>query len=155
MNSDGEIDWPGYLAEWQLPEFRCVVLALGFEEVMYQGRRTAFHIDSAMASLRNFLTALRKVSPECRVLIILPLLPSDRAEFYRKFSSSPYIYGFRWSKRHNYRRLAEGVEEVAKEFPDVTVLPTCLWVPAGESERSPAYLEAIDCYLQYLEQMRN
>jgi hypothetical protein len=155
LNSDGEIDWPGYLAEWQLPEFRCVVLALGFEEVMYQGRRTAFHIDSAMASLRNFLTALRKVSPECRVLIILPLLPSDRAEFYRKFSSSPYIYGFRWSKRHNYRRLAEGVEEVAKEFPDVTVLPTCLWVPAGESERSPAYLEAIDCYLQYLEQMRN
>lgn len=155
LNSSGNVDWKNYLVQQHLPEFRKIVLALGFEEVMFQGRRMAFHIDPAIAALRTFLTEVKKVSPECQVLLVLPLLPSQKAESYRKLSNHPYIYGFRWAKRHNYRRLTEGVEQIAKEFPNITVLPTHLLVPAGESERHPAYLTAVENYLQNWDLLEN
>lgn len=151
LNEDGAIDWGGYLRRQRFPAFRRIVLALGYEETMWGAGRTAFHIDHAESALRRFLDAVRRDAPGCRVLLILPGMPSLRQKDYEAFTANPYIYGFRWWRRHCYRRLVEAVFRVAGEYPEITVLPTYLWLPPGTDERHPQYRRVIQLYLHDLQ----
>ena len=118
---------------------------------MYMGMRSAFHIDRAAESLRMFLDAVRKDAPKSRVLLILPGMPSLSQKDYSALTANPFFSGFRWVRRHGYRRLVEMSYRIAGEYPQVTVLPTYLWVPSGKNEREPRYQKIIQLYLQDLE----
>lgn len=152
LGEDGKIDWAGYLRRQGLPSFGRIVLALGYEETMWQAGRTAFHIDAAELALRRFLDAVGRAAPECRVLLILPGMPSLRQRDYAPLTANPYLYGFRWGRRHSYRRLVEAAFRVAEEYPRLAVLPTYLWLPAGSGEGHPLYRKIIELYLQELEE---
>ena len=151
LNEQGKVDWSGYLRRQKLPPFSTVVIALGYEEITWWITRSAFHIDRATKFLRTFLDAVKKDAPECRVLLIPPGVPSLLQKDYSRNTANPSIYGFRWVRRHAYKRLVEASYQVAREYPQVTVLPTYLWLHSGRSERDPLYQKIIQLYLQDLE----
>ena len=111
----------------------------------------AVHVDHAAASLRRFLDAVRNDAPESRLLLILPGMPSLLQKDYEVLTADPYHSGCRWVRRHAYQRMIEAVWRVAEEYPELTVLPTYLWVPSGSDERNPLYRKIVHLYLQELE----
>ena len=150
LNASGAVDWRNYRQQQNLPAFDAVVLALGYEEVMLEGKSNAFHLDRAMSSLQKFLDALQKDAPTCRVLVVLPGMPSLQQKSYFIFAGNRYFSNFRHTRRHSYRRLVEALFAVADKYPQVTVLPTYLWVPSGSNERDARYQKVIQLYLQDL-----
>jgi len=148
---NGKVDWKHYCAQENIPSDAVIVIALGYEEVC-DGWQKAFHVDDALKSLQTFLDNVTKNAPQTKILLIAPNLPSDQDTEWANLSSNPYIYGFRWNKRHVYRRLLEGLTAVEKQYLQVTLLPSYLFVPAGKEERYPEYLPAVE---RYLHQMTN
>ncbi len=154
LDSRGNVSWQDYRRREQLPDFPVIVLALGYEEVL-SGERTGFKIVPGIKALETFAEALAKASPQTRILVVLPIPPSQQPEKYGNMIFNRYNYPFRRGPWLAYCRLVREITAAGEKLSNITVLPTHLLVEAGSAERDPAYLSMIEAYLQTIQPKGN